>query len=212
MTAWCDCFIFQQEYTKTTDLRFGVLWAKEEPMQCWNISKSWGISIYYCTFSFLLTAWLLVANEHICPWWRSALSVCLSSLLLFLSKVNIPVIHFQGNCTNECNTYVMTGQNRKVKVARLLDLRVDRRLLFPRWTKNIPQVMARPSQMPSDADWEVGRGGVWWMGEGGANHGAITQTLSARPVILKVNKQIGKDVNKVWHMGRSAHIPPSPRR
>lgn len=140
---------------------------RTESIQCWNISKSWGISINYCTFSFLLTARLLVANKHFCPWWRSALSVCLSSLLLFLSKVNTPVIHFQGNCTNECNTYVMTGQNRKVKVARLLDLRVDRRLLFPRWTKNIPQVMARPSQMPSDADWEVGKGGVGWRGEGG---------------------------------------------
>lgn len=176
---------------------------RTEPIQCWNISKSWGISINYCTFSFLLTARLLVANKHFCPWWRSALSVCLSSLLLFLSKVNTPVIHFQGNCTNECNTYVMTGQNRKVKVARLLDLRVDRRLLFPRWTKN-------KCPLTQIGRWE--RVGWGEGGKGGANHGAITQTFSARPVILKVNKQIGKYVNKMWHMGRSAHIPLSPRR
>lgn len=96
---------------------------------------------------------------------NSLLQFGIVTCFYFELKVNIPVIHFQGNYTNECNRMQKTGLNRKVKNALLLDLWVDRRLLFPRCMKNIPQVKARPSQMPSDAD----------EGEG-ANHGAITQT------------------------------------
>lgn len=96
----------------------------------------------------------------------------------------------------------MTVQNRKVKVARLLDLRVDRRLLFPRCTK---KHSSSHGQAKSNALWRRLGGGVRWRGVR-ANHGAITQTLlcqTSHIESIQTDTQIRKQ--SVTHGKKYAH-------